>query len=37
MLIGAQGAEAITAYDQAELAGTIPYEMLCASTRACSA
>jgi alanine racemase len=29
VLIGAQGAEAITAYDHADLAGTIPYEILC--------
>ena len=29
VLIGAQGAERITAYDQADLAGTIPYEILC--------
>jgi alanine racemase len=29
VLIGSQGAETITAYDQAELAGTIPYEILC--------
>ena len=29
VLIGSQGAEAITAYDQADLAATIPYEILC--------
>jgi alanine racemase len=29
VLIGKQGAEAITAYDHADLAGTIPYEILC--------
>jgi len=29
VLIGAQGAEVITAYDHADLAGTIPYEILC--------
>lgn len=29
VLIGTQGAEAITAYDHADLAGTIPYEILC--------
>ncbi|MGH9588524.1 MAG: alanine racemase [Acidobacteriaceae bacterium] len=29
VLIGAQGAEQITAYDQADLTGTIPYEILC--------
>lgn len=29
VLIGAQGAESISAYDQAEIAGTIPYEILC--------
>lgn len=29
VLIGAQGTERITAYDHADLAGTIPYEMLC--------
>ena len=29
VLIGAQGAEQITAYDHADLAGTIPYEILC--------
>lgn len=29
VLIGTQGAEQITAYDQADLAGTIPYEILC--------
>lgn len=28
-LIGAQGAETITAYDHADIAGTIPYEILC--------
>jgi alanine racemase len=29
VLIGEQGAEAITAYDHADVAGTIPYEVLC--------
>ena len=29
VLIGAQGAEEITAYDHADIAGTIPYEILC--------
>jgi alanine racemase len=29
VLIGKEGAEAITAYDHADLAGTIPYEILC--------
>jgi alanine racemase len=29
VLIGTQGAESITAYDHADLAGTIPYEILC--------
>lgn len=29
VLIGAQGAESITAYDHADIAGTIPYEILC--------
>jgi alanine racemase len=29
VLIGAQGGEEITAYDHADLAGTIPYEILC--------
>jgi alanine racemase len=29
VLIGTQGAEKITAYDHADLAGTIPYEILC--------
>jgi len=29
VLIGAQSAETITAYDHADLAGTIPYEILC--------
>ena len=29
VLIGSQGAEIITAYDQADLATTIPYEILC--------
>ena len=29
VLIGSQGAETITAYDHADLAGTIPYEILC--------
>lgn len=29
VLVGSQGGETITAYDQAELAGTIPYEILC--------
>lgn len=29
VLIGQQGAEQITAYDQADLTGTIPYEILC--------
>ena len=29
VLIGAQGAEKITAYDHADIAGTIPYEILC--------
>jgi len=29
VLIGAQGAERITAYDHADIAGTIPYEILC--------
>jgi alanine racemase len=29
VLIGKQGIEAITAYDHADLAGTIPYEILC--------
>ena len=29
VLIGAQGTEVITAYDHADLAGTIPYEILC--------
>lgn len=29
VLIGSQGAESITAYDQADLAATIPYEILC--------
>lgn len=28
-LIGAQGPETITAYDHADIAGTIPYEVLC--------
>lgn len=29
VLIGAQGTESITAYDHADIAGTIPYEILC--------
>jgi alanine racemase len=29
VLIGSQGAETITAYDHADLVGTIPYEILC--------
>lgn len=29
VLIGSQGAEMITAYDHADIAGTIPYEVLC--------
>lgn len=29
VLIGEQGAETITAYEQADLVGTIPYEILC--------
>jgi alanine racemase len=29
VLIGTQGVETITAYDHADLAGTIPYEILC--------
>jgi len=29
VLIGMQGAEEITAYDHADIAGTIPYEILC--------
>jgi alanine racemase len=29
VLIGEQGAERITAYDLADLADTIPYEVLC--------
>lgn len=29
VLIGAQGAERITAYEQADLTGTIPYEIIC--------
>lgn len=29
VLIGTEGAEEITAYDHADLAGTIPYEILC--------
>ncbi|HTV04162.1 MAG TPA: alanine racemase [Acidobacteriaceae bacterium] len=29
VLIGEQGAESITAYEQADIAGTIPYEVLC--------
>ncbi len=29
VLIGSQGAETITAYDHADIAGTIPYEVLC--------
>jgi alanine racemase len=29
VLIGTQGAQSITAYDHADLAGTIPYEILC--------
>lgn len=29
VLLGTQGAESITAYDHADLAGTIPYEILC--------
>jgi alanine racemase len=29
VLIGTDGAEVITAYDHADLAGTIPYEILC--------
>lgn len=29
VLIGSQGDRSITAYDQADLAGTIPYEILC--------
>jgi alanine racemase len=28
-LIGEEGRERITAYDHADLAGTIPYEILC--------
>ena len=28
-LIGEQGRERITAYDHADIAGTIPYEILC--------
>jgi alanine racemase len=29
VLIGSQGDRSITAYDQADLVGTIPYEILC--------
>ncbi|MFZ0663424.1 MAG: alanine racemase [Acidobacteriaceae bacterium] len=29
VLIGVQGAESISAYDQADIAGTIPYEIVC--------